>query len=147
MRPLVGAVLVVLVAAACGGGKAKRVAPPTPRVTHAATVQKAAPQKIHVTLTAQSHAPRVGKPWHYAVRVTDAAGKPVRARVHTQIVFGGAPVGQIGTHTVTGVWQETIGKDGNQPFPKQARGYPLIFQAVVTAKGVTVKRNWPIRVR
>jgi hypothetical protein len=103
---------------------------------------------IRVSLTADSHQPRVGKPWHYEVRVTNAAGRPVPARVHLQIIFGGTPVGQIGRHRVkNGLWRETIGADGNAPFPARARGVRLLFQAVVTALGQTKKANYWIRVR
>jgi hypothetical protein len=103
---------------------------------------------IRVQLTADSHHPRVGKRWHYEVHVTDARGRPVRALVHLQIVFGGAPVGQIGRHRVAnGVWRETIGTDGNQPFPGRARGLPLVFQVIATAKGRTKKVDYPITVR
>ena len=99
-------------------------------------------------LTADSHHPRVGKPWHYAVRVTDASGRPVPALVHLQILFGGVPVGQVGRHRVAdGVWRETIGAGGNAPFPARARGQPLVFEAVVTARGQTVKADYPIVVR
>jgi hypothetical protein len=99
-------------------------------------------------LAADSHHPRVDKPWHYEVRVTDAAGKPVPAVVHLQILFGGAPVGQIGRHRVAdGVWSETIGAGANAPFPARARGARLVFQAVVTALGQTRKANYWIRVR
>lgn len=127
----------VAVCAGCGGhSKAQQT-----------TTQKP-PAGIRVRLTADSHRPRVGKPWHYAVRVTDAAGKPVAARIHLQILFGGAPVGQIGRHRVAnGVWQETIGAGINQPFPARARNLPLIFQAVVTADGQTKKADYPITVR
>ena len=102
---------------------------------------------FRVRLTAQSHHPRVGKLWHYEVRVTDAKGRPLHALVHLQILFNGTPVGQVGRHQVVGVWRETLGAPGNPPFPAQARGQPLVFQAVVTARGRTVKRNWWIRVR
>ena len=99
-------------------------------------------------LIADSHHPRVGKPWHYEVRVTDAAGRPVPARVHLQILFGGVPVGQVGRHRVaSGVWRETIGTGRNAPFPARARGQPLVFEAVVTALEQTVKADYPITVR
>src|SRR5919197_1571294 len=92
--------------------------------------------------------PRVGKPWHYEVRVTDSAGKPVPASVHLQILFGGAPVGQVGRHRVeNGVWSETIGARGNAPFPARARGVRLVFQAVVKALGHTKRANFWIEVR
>ena len=103
---------------------------------------------IRVELTADSHRPRVGKPWHYEVRVTDSAGKPVPASVHLQILFGGAPVGQVGRHRVeNGVWSETIGARGNAPFPARARGVRLVFQAVVKALGHTKRANFWIEVR
>ncbi|HEY6017435.1 MAG TPA: hypothetical protein VIU44_02850 [Gaiellaceae bacterium] len=103
---------------------------------------------IRVALTAQSHHPLVGKTWWYQVKVTDAAGKPVAAKIHLQILFAGSVVGQVGVHRVAnGVWREVIGQGANTPFPAAARGQPLVFQAVVTAKGQTVKRNWPIVVR
>lgn len=112
-----------------------------------AVAPAASAASIRVVLTAQSHHPRVGKSWWYEVRVT-SGGKPVAARIHLQVLFGGMPVGQIGVHRVrTGIWREVIGKGANAPFPAAARGQPLVFQAVVTAKGVTVKRNWPIVVR
>jgi hypothetical protein len=126
----------VAVCAACGAHR------------KAQTTTSKPPAGIRVRLTADSHHPRVGKPWHYEVRVTDASGKPVAARIHLQIVFGGAPVGQIGRHRVAnGVWQETIGGDGNPPFPARAQNIPLVFQAVVTAEGQTTKVGYPITVR
>jgi hypothetical protein len=103
---------------------------------------------IRVTLTAQDHHPRVGKQWSYSVVVKNASGKPVAAKVHLQILFGGFPVGQLGVHRVkNGVWRETLGTAKNPPFPASARGQALVFQAVVTAGGQTVKKNWPITVR
>jgi hypothetical protein len=103
---------------------------------------------IRVTLTAQDHHPRVGKRWSYSVVVRNASGKPIAAKVHMQILFGGFPVGQLGVHRVpNGVWRETLGTGKNPPFPAAARGQALVFQAVVTAAGQTVKKNWPITVR
>jgi hypothetical protein len=102
---------------------------------------------IRVSLSADSHRPKVGKPWHYEVRVTDASGRPVAATVHLQILFGGTPVGQIGRHHVAnGVWSETIGTDGNAPFPARSRGVQLVFEAVVAARGQTKRVRYPIRV-
>ena len=99
-------------------------------------------------LRAQDHHPRVGRPWHYEVAVTDRSGRPVPARIHLQILFGGSPVGQVGVHRrPDGRWQETIGTGVNPPFPARSVGIPLVFEAVVTARGVTVKRDWPIVVR
>lgn len=136
MRPLSAAILLVALVG-CGGHAAattQRVSRPAP--------------KLRVQLTAQSHHPRVGKRWHYEVRVTDAAGKPVAADVHLQLLFAGVPVGQVGRHHVrNGVWRETFGVPGNPPFPERARGQPLVLQAVVTALGETRKADYRIRVR
>ena len=130
------ALVLIATLAGCGGhgGVTTRAAQPKP--------------SIRVELTADSHRPRVGKPWHYEVRVTDSAGKPVPASVHLQILFGGAPVGQVGRHHVeNGVWSETIGARGNAPFPARARGVRLVFQAVVKALGHTKRANFWIEVR
>jgi hypothetical protein len=124
--------------AGCGGHGAATRAEPT---------RKPAP-RLHVQLTAQSHHPRVGKRWSYEVLATNAAGTPVAADVHMQILFGGVPVGQVGRHHVgNGVWRETFGVPGNPPFPERARGQPLVLQAVVTALGETRRANYWIRVR
>jgi hypothetical protein len=125
--------------AGCGGGDG-------PATTSAPRSKPAS--KIRVQLTGQSHHPRVGKRWHYEVRVTDAAGKPVAANVHLQFLFNGIPVGQVGRHRVAdGVWRETFGTPGNPAFPARARGQPLVLQAVVTALGETRKAGWWIVVK
>ena len=138
MRPLLVAALGAALAGGCGGHEKIAVATTRPR----------SGPSIVVRLTAQSHHPSVGKRWSYEVRVTDSAGRPVPATVHLQILFGGVPVGQVGRHRVAnGIWRETLGAPGNPPFPARARGQPLVFQAVVTAKGQTRKANYWIPVR
>jgi len=112
----------------------------------------AAPQvkKLHVVFTGQSHHPVVGKTWHYEVKVTDAAGKPVACKIHLQMLLAGmSVVGEVGTHVVkNGVWQETIVAKGPNAFPPAARGEPLALQATVTAKGyATAKARWSIVVK
>ncbi|MDX6513978.1 MAG: hypothetical protein QOE36_3482 [Gaiellaceae bacterium] len=128
--------LVCFVAAGCGAGGPKTT------VTFASHLRVTS-----VELTADTHTPKAGAKWSYAVRVTDGRGRPLPARVHLQILFGGAPVGQVGAHRVRGLWRETLGTPRNPPWPARSRGVPLTFQAVVTANGMTVKRNWWIRVR
>jgi hypothetical protein len=137
VRRLSVAVLLAGVLAGCGGHERAAPGPPKPPRP-----------SIRVRLLAQSHHPRVGEPWRYEVRVTDSAGRPTAARIHLQILFGGVPVGQVGSHRVKGgVWRETIGRGANPPFPARARGQPLVFEAVVTAKGQTRKVDYWIRVR
>jgi len=92
--------------------------------------------KLRVTITGQDHHPVVGKRWHYSVKVTNAAGKPVACRIHLEFLFGTIVVGQVGTHFVkNGFWQETFGAPGNPAFPAAARGQKLTLRATVTAKG------------
>src|SRR5438105_5594518 len=82
--------------------------------------------KLHVAVTGQDHHPVVGKRWHYSVKVTNAAGKPVACRIHLEFLFGSIVVGQVGTHFVkNGLWQETFGVPGNPAFPAAARGQKL----------------------
>ena len=138
MRPLTVAALLAALAGCGGGGGAA-----TTSTTHAKPAAK-----IRVQLTGQSHHPKVGKRWHYEVKVTDASGKPVAADIHLQFLFGGIPVGQVGRHHVTdGFWRETFGTPGNPAFPARARGQPLVLQAVVTALGETRKASYSIRVQ
>jgi hypothetical protein len=108
-----------------------------------------AAQKLHVTIQGQDHHPRVGNRWHYEVRVTNAAGKPVAARVHLQFMLGPLPVGEVGVHVVKrGFWEETFGTPGNPAFPAAARGQHLVLQATVTARGYAKsKAGWPIVVQ
>jgi hypothetical protein len=107
---------------------------------------------IRVTLTAQNHQPRPsGRPnwhWWYCVRVRTAAGKPVAATIHLQILLGSAPVEGVGSVSLKKGyrWCAAIGGEANV-LEAAPRGKKLVFQAVVRAKGVTVKRNWPIVVR
>jgi hypothetical protein len=139
VRPLLAAALLFALAGCGGHGTGTTVSQSRP---------KPPPSKIRVRLTADTHRPRAGKRWHYTVRVTDAAGKPVPAAVHLQILFGSVPVGQVGRHRVqNGVWSETLGTPGNPPFPARARGIRLVFQAVATARGQTAKANYWIRVQ
>jgi hypothetical protein len=137
VRLLLVAALSAALAGGCGGHEKIGIA-----------TRPKARTAIAVRLTAQTHHPHVGRRWSYEVRVTDLAGRPVAARVHLQILFGGVPVGQVGRHRVPGgIWRETLGAPGNPPFPARARGQPLVFQAVVTAKGQTRKANYWVRVR
>lgn len=136
-RLAVAAVLVVVATSACGGGGGSSTTSPA----SSAGTTPTAPALFRATLTAPTHRPRVNAPWTYVVRIRDASGHPLRARVHLQALFGGVPVGQIGDHHVVGVWKETIN------WPPDSVGHPLVFQAEVTAAGSTVKLNYPLTVQ
>ena len=149
-RPLVLMLLVAFLAG-CGGSKpAATLTATAPGITRATATQTTASgagatRGPRVTLTGENHHPKVNGKWSYSVRVTSAAGEPIPAKIHLQVLFAGVPVGQIGVHRVrNGVWKETLGIPGNPPFPPASRGQHLVFQAVVTARGRRVVRNWPI---
>jgi hypothetical protein len=128
-----------LALAACGGSSSSHT---TSTTSTAAT--KPAPAALHVVLTGTNHTPVANKPWHYVVRVTDSAGRPVSAVVHGQVLYQGNVVGQIDQGAVhsapKGVWTEAI------TWPAASVGQPLVFQVVVTALGTTTKANYPIQV-
>jgi hypothetical protein len=137
VRIVLAAALLAALAGCGGHGKA------TSTQTAAATTT-AAP-KLRVVITGQSHHPRVGRRWHYSVRVSDAAGKPVPANIHLQFLFAGVPVGQVGRHRVAnGVWSETFGVPGNPAFPARARGQQLQLQAIATSNGRTGSATYAI---
>jgi hypothetical protein len=109
---------------------------------------------IRVVLTAKNHQPRVNnspdKHWWYSVEVTTATGKSVAAKLHLRILSGRTLLEGVGLVTFTkrgsDHWSSAIGGEASV-LHRLPRGKKLIFQAVVRAKGVTVKRNWPIVVR
>jgi hypothetical protein len=100
------------------------------------------------TLHAPTHTPRVNTPWVITVRATDPAGRPIRARLTMRFLFGGVPVGKVDNgrvYTFVGTWRE---KKGHAiEFPASSRGQRLTFQALVTARGRTIKLNYWVRPR
>jgi hypothetical protein len=142
--PAAAVIALATSAAGCGGTSAGT--PHRPTTAPATTAAAAAP--VTVTITSPTHRPKTNIPWPVTITVTDAADKPLRARLTMNVLFNGAPVGKIdnGAHyDFVGTWQE---KKGNEiTWPPEARGQPLTFQAVVTAKGRTVKKTWWIQVR
>ena len=107
---------------------------------------------IRVTLTAQNHRPRPSESpnwhWWYSVKVLTAAG-PVAAHIHLQILSGRTPVEGVALISLTkGLpdWRAAIGGEANV-LADAPRGRKLLLEAVVRAKGVTVRRFWPLVVR
>jgi hypothetical protein len=140
MRRVPVLLALVFLAASCGGGGSK--APTT-------TATPPAKKALHVVLAGQSHHPVLGHTWSYQVHVTDAAtGKPVACLIHVQVLFNGAPVGQVGRHREkSGVWKETIPATGKDAFPPAALGQHVVWQAIATAPGYRkAVANWPISV-
>ncbi len=141
--------------AACGGSSStsatvQSVSTSTNASSPLATTTSAAPPggsasvtagPVRGTLTAPNHAPTVGKPWPYSVKVTDATGKPLSGTVDIEFVFGGQVVGRDTppTHPVkNGSWGDKI------KFPADAAGQPLTFRAVVHTSRGSITLDWPI---
>jgi hypothetical protein len=108
---------------------------------------------IRVTLTARNHRPRASDSpyvhWWYCVRVRTAAGKSVASKIHLQILSGSTPLHDAGYVSLKKGYDHWCAGIGGEASVLLAvpRGKRLVFQAVVRAEGVTVKRNWPIVVR
>lgn len=116
---------------------------PTPTAVRAAPATPGA-LPFKATLRATTHRPRATQLWHYTVRVFDLKGRPIHAQARFQIVFAGPsapPPRRLGVHTFRGTFT------GNYRWPRATRGEPLVFQAVVTAKGARRLLSYGIRVR
>jgi hypothetical protein len=99
---------------------------------------------VRGSLRAKGHSPRAGRPWSYAVHVTDAAGHPLAGTVDIEFLFEGQVVGRDTppTHAVrNGLWQDKL------TFPTPAIGEPLTFRAVVHTRLGSITLDWPVRVK
>jgi hypothetical protein len=139
VRLRIAAPLLVLLVAGCGGSGSRSAATTKPQ---------RARLPFRALLHAPTHEPKAGKPWLYSVRVTDLQGRPIRARITMQILFGGVPVGKVDsgkTFTFVGTWREP--KSSPLIWPARARGRPLTFEAIVTARGKTKRLDYAITVK
>ncbi len=116
-----------------------------PASARAAGLPGASDAPFTAVFSATTHRPRAATLWHYAIRVSDPAGKPIQARVRFLVAFAGPsgpPPRQLGgAHTVHGGFRATF------RWPRATRGQPLVFQAIVTARGTTRRLAYWIRVR
>jgi hypothetical protein len=105
---------------------------------------------IRVTLSAKNHQPRPSespyKHWWYCVKVRTASGRSVASTIHVWILSGHTPVAGVGLVSLKKGYDHWCAAIGGEDSVLDAapRGRKLVFQAVVKAKDVTVKRNWPI---
>lgn len=110
----------------------------------------AAAAPIKVTITAANHAPKVNVTWKYSVKVVDASGKPVAAKLSLAVID---PVG--GVHPVeflkkkkyvtkfpiSGVFSDAI------IWPPASVGYVLKLRATAVANGVTATTIFTLKVK
>ena len=95
-----------------------------------------------MTLHAGTHHPAVNTRWPYSVRVVDAKGHPLRARISVAVVD---PIGGVhptlfyvsDTKYVTNIPFKGTFRDAVK-WPPESKGYPLTFR--VTVKVGTLKR-------
>ena len=100
------------------------------------------------TLSAPTHRPRVNRPWPITFRATDPAGHAIRAKLTMRLLYNGIAVGKVDNgrvYTFVGAWREKKGQEIK--YPSESRGQRLTFQALVTARGRTIKLNYWVRPR
>ncbi|TML20988.1 MAG: hypothetical protein E6G32_08360 [Actinobacteria bacterium] len=100
------------------------------------------------TLSAPTHRPRVNHAWPITIRAADLGGRPIRARVTMRLLYNGIAVGKVDNgrvYTFTGAWREKKGQEIE--YPPASRGQRLTFQALVTARGKTIKLNYWVQPR
>jgi hypothetical protein len=99
------------------------------------------------SLTTAGHSPKVNVRWAYTVKVSDAAGKPIAARitVQTKDPLGGVhPVEffnvkkNIVNFPIKGVFRDAV------LWPPESRGYPLTFRVIVSAAGARRILNYAV---
>jgi hypothetical protein len=90
------------------------------------------------TLTTAGHTPKVNSRWAYAVKVNNAAGKPIAARITVQIKdpFGGVHAVEFFNRkkNIVNVPIKGAFRDAAN-WPPESRGVPLTFRVSVTAAG------------
>lgn len=110
---------------------------------------------VRATLTTSSAKPVVDQPWRWTVKVQNAAGKPIPAKMRLQILIGSTVVGcwkgtamAACTGANVGTWIAFKGKrTGVVTWPAQSAGVKLTFQAVVVAAKKTVRLRAPVTVQ
>src|SRR5919201_601046 len=132
MRRLAALSVLALALGGCGG--AKHAA--TTRAARAVAPPAAIP--FRASLSASTHAPRVGPKWWYVVRAVDLQGRPLRARLTVQIVdpLGTAHATTVGTSNRKLVNFPFTGRYRDfAQWPAASRGFRLTLRAIVKADG------------
>jgi hypothetical protein len=102
-------------------------------------VVRASGGAITVAMHASTHHPHVNARWPIAFLATDA-GRPAKAEVAYEYLFGGQVVAHRSHYRFTGSFHDTF------VWPSTAVGYPLTFRAVITSGGVTIDLDYPVQV-
>lgn len=151
------AILLVALAAGCGGGDEDRgdtgAAPTrtstavTPTDVQTVTIPDTADPNpepsgtptFSATLTAQSHSATAGEPWSYTVTLKKG-GKPASGTAKMRVFVDDELVDTLGWFTFEGTLEQT------HRWQKALRGKDVVLQAEVEGEGGTRRVNWPVSV-
>ena len=107
----------------------------------AATALAVTAVPFKATLTVGTHHPAINTRWPYVVKVVDAKGKPLRARISVAVVdpLGGVHPTEyyLSKKLVTSIPFRGTFRDAVK-WPPESKGYPLTFR--VTVKVGTAKK-------
>jgi hypothetical protein len=105
----------------------------------AARVVSASAGGVDATLHASTHQPKVNRPWPLHFLVT-RGGRPVRAGVSYEYLFGGQVVARRSHYTFDGRFSDVF------MWPSSAVGYPLTFRAVIVVGKTLINLDYPVQV-
>jgi hypothetical protein len=103
---------------------------------------------FRATLTARTHHPAINTRWPYAVKVVDAKGHPLRARISVAVVD---PIGGVhptlyyvsNTKYVTNIPFKGTFRDAVK-WPPESKGYPLTLRVTVAVGKVRRVLNYVV---
>lgn len=107
--------------------------------TGAAGIVMGSSGEVTATLHAGTHHPKVEVPWPIRFTVS-SGGRPARASVSYEYLFGGQVVAHRSHYTFTGHFSDVF------KWPSSAVGYPLTFRAVITAGAKRINLDYPVQV-
>jgi hypothetical protein len=113
--------------------------PATASSSTTASVVSGSADGISATLHASTHQPRVNRPWPLHFLVT-SGGRPVRASVSYEYLFGGQVVARRSHYTFDGRFSDVF------MWPSSAVGYPLTFRAVIVVGKTLINLDYPVQV-
>jgi hypothetical protein len=102
-------------------------------------VVRASSGSATATMHATTHHPRVDAHWPISFLVT-RGGRPAKANVAYEYLFGGQVVAHRSHYTFTGSFHDVF------LWPSSAVGYPLTFRAVIATGGATLNLDYPVQV-
>ena len=142
--------LVVLLAAGCGGGESAsptETTQPTPTDIQTVTIPETAnPEEVpsgepafEVTLTGEADSAQAGSEWSYTV-TAEKDGQPASATAKMRVFVGDELVDTLGWFPFEGRYE------GTHRWPRSLRGEDVVLQAEVEGEGGTQRVNFPVEV-